>query len=88
MSKQDKLLKKLLSKPTPADFRWDDLVSLLVGFDFELKETRGGSSHKYFVHPSGKKINTYRPHPSGIMYRPQLRDIISTLIEMGLINNE
>lgn len=88
MSKHAKLVEKLLRKPPPSDFRWQDLVTLLGGFGFRLEETRGGSSHKYFVHTSGRKINTYRPHPSGIMYRDQLREIISVLTEIGLINDE
>lgn len=86
MSKHEKLLFRLRQKPPPVDFRWDELVTLLEGFGCTLHEN--GGSHNYFVHHSGKKLNTSRPHPSGIMKCYQVRAVVEYLCELGAIDDE
>ncbi len=87
MSRHEKLLARLLQHPLATDFRWAELVTLLEGYDCVLHESGGGSSHKYFVHDSGKKLNTFRPHPGGIMKPYQLRATRKFLLDLGLIEN-
>ncbi len=61
MGKQAKLLKKLLSGSK--NIRFDDFVTLLVAFGFELKRTRG--SHRVFKHPSVPKPFPIQPKANG-----------------------
>lgn len=86
MSKKQKLRDRLLRKPPPKDFRWDELVTLMDQFGFDL-DMSGGSSHGHFVlrEDPNKVIDTYRPHPGGIMYAVQLRQIVEKLSEWGVL---
>lgn len=90
MSKQEKLLRRFLVEPPVKDFRWDELVSLMNRLGFDLEETSGGSSHKFFVMRSDpdKVIHTYRPHPGGILWAKQIREVRTRLAEWGVIQNE
>lgn len=86
MSKKEKLLLRFLAIPPVKDFRWDDLVTLMDQLGFDFHEQSGGSSHKYFtmrIDPD-KVIDTYRPHPSGILWAKQIREIRDKLQEWGL----
>jgi hypothetical protein len=86
MSKKDKLIERLLRVPPVKDFRWEDLVTLMDCCGFDLDESSGGS-HKHFVYreKSDVVIDTYRPHPGGIMYGKQLKEIASLLKNMEII---
>lgn len=87
MSKQQKLLLRFLAEPPVKDFRWDDLVTMMDRLGFNLEETSGGSSHKFFVMRSDpdKVIHTHRPHPSGILWAKQIREVRERLAEWGVI---
>ena len=54
------------------------------GFDFD---SSGGGSHGHFVMRSDKNktLSSYRPHPSGIMYAVQIKEIVKKLKEWGLL---
>ncbi len=86
MSKKQKLINRFLQTPPVKDFQWDELVSLMDHFGFNLDES-GGGSHKHFVRRVDPSvvIDTYRPHPGGIMYGKQLTEIIIKLRELGEI---
>lgn len=86
MSRHEKLLYTLRQKPPPVDFRWDELVTLLEGFGCVLHQS--GGSHTWFVHHSGKRLATFRPHPTGLMKRYQLRAVVEYLCEPGAICDE
>lgn len=76
MSKKEKLLQRLLSKPT--DFTWKELVAVMEGFGYEL-HTSGGSGRK-FIHPETKATAfLHEPHPGKILKAYQIRDILSHL---------
>jgi hypothetical protein len=84
MSKKEKLLRRFQSRPT--DFTWDELVSLLNGFNFKL-DNSSGSSHCCFAlntDPS-KIIRTCRPHPTPVLKLYQIKAIIKFLEEEELI---
>ena len=86
MSKKQKSLEKFLRVPTPKDFSWDELVTLMKQLGFDLDES-GGGSHKHFVlrADSDKVIDTYRPHPNGILYSWQIKEIVGRLRAWGLL---
>ena len=76
MSKREKLLQRLQTKPT--DFTWDELVTVMEGFGYELKKT-GGSSRK-FIHVESKVTwMTHEPHPQNVLKAYQIRDVLSHL---------
>ncbi|HMF74295.1 MAG TPA: type II toxin-antitoxin system HicA family toxin [Bryobacteraceae bacterium] len=76
MSKREKLLQRLLTKPT--DFTWAELVAVMEGFGYELKKT-GGSGRK-FIHPkTAATAFLHEPHPGKILKAYQIRDILSHL---------
>ena len=84
MSTKKKLQEKLQRIPPPKDFRWDDLVTVMDHLGFDLDQS-GGGSHKHFVLRSDadKIVDIYRPHPNGIMYGTQLREIVEKLKDWG-----
>jgi hypothetical protein len=85
VSKKDKLLERLLRVPPVKDFRWEELVTLMDYCGFDLDES-GGGSHKHFVNRANPElvVDTYRPHPGGIMHVYQLKQIACFLKEMGI----
>jgi hypothetical protein len=76
MSKLQKAVARLLTKP--ADYTWDELRSLMVGFGYELR-TSGGSGRK-FLDPSTKALFfLHEPHPSKILKAYQVRAVVQFL---------
>lgn len=78
MSKHQKALQRLLSKPT--DFTWAELKSLMEGFSYELKLT-GGSGRK-FVKPEAV-FAIHEPHPHKLLKAYQVRAVIEFLKKEG-----
>jgi hypothetical protein len=82
MSKQEKAIRRLLSKP--ADFEWTDLKAVMEGFRFELRTT-GGSGRK-FIHAGTKATHfIHEPHPSKVLKAYQVRDAVAFLKSGGFI---
>lgn len=82
MSKQQKILKRLFSKPV--DFEWGELKTLMQSFGFELK-TAAGSGRK-FIHLSTQATHfIHEPHPSKVLKSYQVRDAITFLTREGYI---
>lgn len=76
MSRQQKAIDRLLSKPS--DFEWGELETMMGSFDYELK-TAGGSSRK-FIHKETKvAFMAHEPHPSKVLKRYQVMDVIQFL---------
>ena len=66
MSKIEKLIKRLLSKP--ADFSWEELVKVLNYFGYvENKNGKTGGSRRRFVDGENNIITLHKPHPSNIL---------------------
>jgi len=82
MSKQEKLRTRLLG--TPADFTWDELTSVLMGFGFDLK-TAGGGSGRFFVKDGEHKIFLHEPHPKNVVKKCYLREVVKKLKELELL---
>jgi hypothetical protein len=84
MSRNDKLLERIKSRPR--DLRWDELVRLLRSLGFEeVKRGKTGGSRRRFVHPSGPALSLHEPHPSNIVRSYVVDQVLELLTGEGLI---
>ena len=83
MSKKDKLINRLVKKPK--DFTFDEMKVLLSYFGYELKQGGTGSAVKFIKSGSNEVINFHKPHPSGILKRYVLDQVIEKLRKDDLI---
>ncbi|MGK2905805.1 MAG: type II toxin-antitoxin system HicA family toxin [Desulfuromonadales bacterium] len=84
MSKQEKLLQRFKAKPV--DFRWSDLQSLLAGFGYEMAAGgKTGGSRVRFLHPERPPIIMHKPHPTPVLKRYQVEQILEFLKKEGLV---
>ena len=85
MSRNNKLVKKLSSRPK--DFSWQDLTKLLYSLGFtELQNKKtGGSRRKFFNKEKSLIINLHKPHPSPYLKEYAVKQVQIKLIEEGLI---
>jgi predicted RNA binding protein YcfA (HicA-like mRNA interferase family) len=82
MSRHEKLLKRILSRPS--DFEWDEAVTLLNHFGFEVLANTG--SRRKFKHiESNALIIIHKPHPGNILKDYAVKEIIEALKEGGFI---
>ncbi len=87
MSKIEKLLARLLSRPS--DFTWDELVKLLSHFGYiEIKKGKTGGSRRKFSDDNKHIISLHKPHPENKMKRYMIDQIILILKEKGYLKNE
>jgi predicted RNA binding protein YcfA (HicA-like mRNA interferase family) len=82
MSKHEKLIIRLLSKPK--DFEWSEVVSVLESLGFEII-CGSGSKRKFKHKETNAIIILHEPHPSKIMKMYAVEEIISTLKEGGFL---
>ena len=83
MSQKDKLIERLLRKPK--DFTFDEMVSLLSYFGYNLKQGGTGSGVKFTRDNSNEVINFHKPHPNGTLKRYVLNQVIEKLRKDGLL---
>ena len=84
MTKHNKLISKLLSKPK--DFTWQELAKVLAGFGYEqISAGKTGGSRVRFVHAQYPSIILHRPHPQPILKHYQIEDIINLLTQEELL---
>lgn len=83
MSKKEKLVARLLSRPK--DFSYDEAKSLLgfLGFEERHKGKTSGSRVEYIKDKD--TILLHKPHPSGVLKPYQIKQIIETLKTLKLI---
>jgi len=83
MSKCQKLLERLLSKPK--DFAWSEAVSLLKLMGFEVIYGKG--SRRKFMHKKTKAlIILHEPHPNKIMKSYAINEMIDALEGGGFLD--
>ena len=75
MSKVEKLIEKLKSKPK--DFTWAELQKVLNHFGYEEKVGKG--SRRKFMSKDGKVISLHEPHPKKILKSYMIEQIIEHL---------
>ncbi len=84
MSKRDKLIKRLSSKP--CDFTWHELAALLAGFGYsEQPGGKTGGSRVRFWHTTREPITLHKPHPAHVLKKYQVHDIVEVLKKEGLL---
>jgi len=87
MSRQEKLISRLLS--VPKDFTWDELCRVVAFFGYqELKGGKTGGSRRRFVDSLKNIITLHKPHPSNIVKSYAIREVIAHLKEKGHIKDE
>jgi hypothetical protein len=82
MSKQEKLSRRLLSKPK--DFTWSELVSLMVALGFHMEKS-SGSGRKFIHEETEAVLFIHEPHPSKVLKPYQVRDTLTLLQREGFI---
>lgn len=84
MSKKEKLIKKLKSKPK--DFTYDELKTTLNYLEFfESNKGKTSESAVEFKDKFGRKIVLHKPHPSNIIKLYKMDEIIDLLEEWRII---
>ncbi|CAN5455603.1 hypothetical protein BH10PSE19_BH10PSE19_15110 [soil metagenome] len=82
MSKIEKLIRRLKSKPT--DFTWDELAVLLKRIGF--KELQGsGSRVKFYNEQVDCLMQLHKPHPHNTLKRYVVHEVLEILIDKRLI---
>lgn len=83
MSKKEKLIARLLSRPK--DFHYDEAKTLLAYFGFEEKN-KGKTSGSRVEFIRGKDtLLLHKPHPTGELKGYQVKQLIESLRELKLI---
>lgn len=78
MSKVEKLIEKL--KTRPKDFTWDEMLKVLKHFGFEqMAQGKTGGSRRKFVNSEKQVISLHEPHPQKVLKLYQLDIIIDFL---------
>jgi hypothetical protein len=84
LSRREKLIERLLSRPS--DFTFDELVTLLGHFGYSISRAgKTGGSRVAFADDKGDYIRLHKPHPRNILKQYQVDDIITALLERGLL---
>ena len=84
LSKKDKLLARLQSRPS--DFSFAELTTLLGHFNYSImRGGKTGGSRVSFTDGKGDYLRMHKPHPRGILKLYQVDDVISSLKERGML---
>ena len=82
MSKNQKLLKRLLSKPK--DFTFDEMRTLLLSLDFKESNAGKTSGSRVKFQKGDVAIVLHKPHPRKELLEYQIKQVIETLNKEGL----
>lgn len=83
MPKKEDLLRKLMAKPTPANFTVRDLDSLMKRCGCTKFSGGRGSGIGYYHEATRRILQFDGPHPGNELYRYQVKMVISFLKEIG-----
>jgi len=84
MSKAEKLLNRLLSRPK--DFTFEELVTLLGHFGYtEVHSGKTSGSRVAFIKDGQDYIRLHKPHPRNSLKPYQVNSLIQDLKERGLL---
>lgn len=81
MSKKDKLIRRLKTKPK--DFTYEEAKMVLNNFGF-IEDNKGKTSGSkvVFMNKNNKKVELHKPHPNKILKPYQINIIIKILKEV------
>mgnify|MGYP001942990436 CR=1 FL=1 len=84
MTQKEKLLRRLKGKPK--DLTWDELVGFLriIGYR-EVASGHSSGSRQRFIHQDGSVLSFHRPHPSNLVKRYVIQQLLTKLEEDGLL---
>lgn len=85
MSKRDKLINRLVNRPS--DFEYNEVKNLLAKFGYQ-EDSRGrtsGSRVAFVNSETGHILRLHRPHPGKILRRYQIEQLIEELKKQGVI---
>lgn len=84
MSRKEKILEKLKSKPK--DFTYDEAKNILknIGF-YESNKGKTSGSKVIFRNEYNQKIGLHKPHPNKILKTYQINEIVKLLEEWRII---
>ncbi|MBP7471147.1 MAG: type II toxin-antitoxin system HicA family toxin [Flavobacterium sp.] len=78
MSKVEKIIEKLKSKPK--DYTWDEMLKVLNYFGFEqMAQGKTGGSRRKLMNGNKQIISLHEPHPQKVLKWYQLDIIIDFL---------
>ena len=77
----NKKLERLQTRPK--DFTWSELVSLLEGFGYVVKNGKG--SVRKFIDADNRKILLHEPHPEKTLKAYVIENVLTRLEEHGKI---
>ena len=85
MSKREKIIERLKSKPK--DFTYDEAKKVLniFGFTEDNKGKTSGSRVVFENESINEKIELHKPHPSNILKTYQINKLLNKLKEMEVI---
>jgi len=73
VSRKEKLKAKLDS--LPKNFTWDELVSLMGLYEFQLLKAKRGSGRKFYNKTLDRLVAFHEPHPDNTMKRYVLVEV-------------
>lgn len=82
MGKHEKLLVKLKSRPK--NFTFQELTTLLAGFDYVLNQSGSGSRVR-FEHEHCAPILLHKPHPLPVLKPYVIDQVLEVLKQEGLL---
>ncbi|MBO7601090.1 MAG: type II toxin-antitoxin system HicA family toxin [Lachnospiraceae bacterium] len=85
MSKKDKLIKKILSRPKDFTFAEAETLLELLGYTLDDKGKTSGSRVKFSNNVTKDKIYLHRPHPRKELLDYQVNELIKHLYDEGAI---
>lgn len=84
MSKKEKIIKRLKSKPK--DFTYDEAKNILnnLGF-YENNKGKTSGSRIAFMNENKVKIDLHKPHPGNILKEYQIKKLLNILKDLEVI---
>lgn len=75
-----------MSRPTPSDFKWEELVAVMAHYGYKQMPSKGSSSRRFYSESTEAAIVLHKPHPSTELRRYAVRNVLKHLIENGIID--
>jgi len=84
MSTKDKLIERFRKQPN--DFTWDELMRLFGGFGFAMNNKGKTSGSRIMFERGDKKYFVHKPHPSNIINKCSMKQVLSYLKNNNFID--